>query len=294
MAEQKIELRKVRDFSDNLNDTFQFIRQNLKPLMLSFLCISGVFMLLAAIFSGLQQKDTGNLLEQIMGTGRRAGQLPSEIFTVNFFLVLLFAWINIVAMQGVIIAYMKYYEQHDGAKPTIDEVFKIFRSYFPALLIYSVIIAIVMTLGFVLCIFPGIFLVVALMPFSCIVMLEDQSFGAAFSRCFALIKDNFWISFGIYILVYIIYTFSAGIITAIVGAVTGVLYYFTTKDLNTTVDIISSILNIFSFLFYIIFYVSVVLHYYNLAERKDGVGMMRKLDSIGDGTTNFDNIQEQY
>ena len=294
MAEQKIELRKVRDFSDNLNDTFQFIRQNFKPLMLSFLCISGVFMLLAAIFSGLYQKDTGTLLEQLMGSGRRRGQLPSEVFSVNFFFVMLFAWMNIVAMQVVIIAYMKYYEQHDGATPTIDEVFKIFRSYFPALLLYSVVVAMVMAVGLVLCIFPGIYVIVALMPFSCIVMLEDLSFGAAFSRCFALIKDNFWISFGIYVLVYIIYSFSAGIITAIVGAVTGVVYYFTTKDLNATVEIISSILNIFSFLFYVIFYVSVVLHYYNLAERRDGVGMMRKLDSIGGGTTNFDNIQEQY
>lgn len=93
MAEQKIELRKVRDLSDNLNDTFQFIRQNLKPLLISFLCIAGVFMLLAAIYSGLYQKDTGNLLEQIMGTGGMRNRSPSEVFNANFFLVFLFACI---------------------------------------------------------------------------------------------------------------------------------------------------------------------------------------------------------
>ena len=294
MAEQKIELRKVRDFSDNLNDTFQFIRQNLKPLLISFLCIAGVFMLMAAIFSGLYQKDTGNLLEQIMGTGGMRDRSAASVFNAKFFLVFLFAWMNIVAMQVVIIAYMKYYEQHNGATPTIDEVFKIFRSYFPALLIYSLVIVIVMAVGLAFCILPGIYFIVALMPFTCIIMIEELSFGAAFSRCFELIKDNFWISFGIYILVYVVYSFSAGIISLIVGAVTGVLFYFTTKNLNTTVDIVSSILNIFSFLFYIIFYVSVVLHYYNLAERRDGVGMMKRLDSIGEHTTNFDNIQEQY
>ena len=107
MAEQKIELRKVRDLGDNLNDTFQFIRQNLKPLLLSFLCLSGVFMLLAAIFNGLQQRDTGNLLQQIMGTGGVGASTPSQVFTVHFFLVFLFAWMNIVAMQVDVVAYMK-------------------------------------------------------------------------------------------------------------------------------------------------------------------------------------------
>lgn len=294
MAEQKIELRKVRDLGDNLNDTFQFIRQNLKPLLVSFLCLAGVFMLLAAIFSGLYQKDTGTLLEQIMGSGRFKNNAPSQVFTINFFLVLLFAWMNIVSMQVAVIAYMKFYEQHDGATPTIDEVFKIFRSYFPAMLIYNLIIFLVMAIGLAFCILPGIYFIVVLTPFTCVVMLEEQSFGNAFSRCFDLIKENFWISLGTYLLVYIIYSFSATIITAIVGAVTGLLYYFTTKDLNATVEIVSSILNIFSFLFYIIYCVSVTLHYYNLAERRDGVGMMRKLDSIGESSTNFDNIQEQY
>ncbi len=294
MAEQKIELRKVRDLGDNLNDTFHFIKQNLKPLLVSFLCLAGVFMLLAAIFSRLYQKDTGNLLEQIMGTGAFKNGSPSQVFNVHFFLVLLFAWINIVAMQVAVIAYMKFYELHDGATPTIDEVFKIFISYLPALVIYNLIIVLVMAIGLAFCILPGIYFLVVFTPFPCVIMLEEQSFGSAFSRCFDLIKENFWISLGIYLLVYIIYSFSATIITAIVGAITGLLYYFTTKDLNATVEIVSSILNVFSFLFYIIYCVSVTLHYYNLAERRDGVGMMRKLDSIGESSTNFDNIQEQY
>jgi hypothetical protein len=52
MAEQKVELRKIRDLSENLNDTFTFIRQNFKPLVTSFLGIAGIVMLANAIMGG--------------------------------------------------------------------------------------------------------------------------------------------------------------------------------------------------------------------------------------------------
>ena len=63
MAEQKIELRKIRDLSENLNDTFTFIRQNLKPLVTSFLGIAGIVMLANAIVGGIYQSQAGYVLE---------------------------------------------------------------------------------------------------------------------------------------------------------------------------------------------------------------------------------------
>ncbi len=294
MAQQKVELRKVRDFSDNLNDTFLFIRQNLKPLLTSFLTIAGIFMLIAAIISGLYQSDMGSVFEQIIRGRSTIEGSPFNFINTNYFLVILFTWMNVVAMQVVIISYMKYYDDNDGATPAADDVWKIFRSNFLLILVYSLVNAFIFAIGFVLCILPGIYLLVVLIPFPSIVILERQSYGAAFTRCFALIKENFWMSLGLYLLVYIIYSFSAGIISAIIGGITGVLFYFTTKNIGQTVGVITSILNIFSFVFYIIYYVSVVLNYFNLSERLDGTGMMRKLDTLGENEGGFDNIQEQY
>ena len=46
-----MELRKLRDFGENINDTFQFIRQEFKPLLKSFFAIAGVLILVTGIVS---------------------------------------------------------------------------------------------------------------------------------------------------------------------------------------------------------------------------------------------------
>jgi ABC-type dipeptide/oligopeptide/nickel transport system permease component len=96
------------------------------------------------------------------------------------------------------------------------------------------------------------------------------------------------------LLVYLIYAFSAGIISAVVGGITGLISYFTTKDISTTIGVVTSVINIFSFLFYIVFYVSVCLHYFNLSERYDSSGLRRRLDTLGQTGNNFNDVQEQY
>jgi hypothetical protein len=294
MAQQKVELRKVRDFSDNLNDTFLFIRQNLKPLLTSFLGISGVFMLAAAILSGLYQSNMGSVFKQIINGSTTTYDSPFYMIDGKYFWMLSFTWLNIIAMQVAIVSYMKVYEAKDGEVSSIDEVWQVFKSYFFKVLIYSIPILLLTVVGCFFCLLPGIYLAVVFVPFPAVVMMEDQSLGGAYNRCFTLVKDNFWVSFGLYLLVYIIYSFSSGIISMIIGAAAGLLFYFTTKDLGSTIGVVTSILSIFSFVFYIIYYVSVVLNYFNLSERFDGTGMMRKLETIGDSPQNFDNIQEQY
>jgi hypothetical protein len=294
MAEQKVELRRVRDFSENLNDTILFIRQNLKPLLASFLGIAGIFMLTSAVFTGIYQSELGGIFKNILE--RRNTSRISSYYMIdgNYFLVLLFSWLNFVAMQVAVISYIKVYEIKDGETPVISEVWNVFKRYFFKVFFYSIPLALLTILGFLLCLAPGVYLAVVFVPFSAILITEDQSFGEAFSRCFRLIKDNFWISLAIYFLTYLISAFSGGIISVIIGGITGLISYFTTRNLTATVGIVASILDIFGFIFYIVYYVSITLHYFNLAEKHDGTGMMKKLDSLGSSDRNFDNIQEQY
>lgn len=293
MAQQKVELRKVRDFSENMNDTFVFIKQNVKPLIISFLGIAGIFMLAAAIIQAIYQDEMGGIFEQIL-KGSSGSTMPVELFNSTYFLVGLFAWVNIIAMRVALIAYVKVYDHNDGETPAMPEVWEEFKRYFFRVLMFSIPIILLIFIGFLFCLVPGFYFLVVLMPFEIVLMVEDKGFSDAFSRCYVIIKGNFWQSFGIYLIAYLIYSFSSGIIGGVIALVTGVISYFTTNDVSTTVALVTSILNIFSFVFYIIFFISVILNYYSLTEKYDGTGILKRLNTLGGNNNNYNNIEEQY
>lgn len=272
MVDPKIEFRKIRDFGENLNDTLTFIRQNFKPLLQSFFAICGIFMIAQAIFNGLYQSQYINLLSQMFKV--RSGRAPSfsQIFNLEYALMLLFLLITMVSMQVALGAYIKYYVQHEGLKPGIDEVWSIFQKYFLKMLLYTVPLGIMILIGSLFCVLPGIYLWVVFVPFPLIIMIEDKDFGDSWQRCFELIKENFWSSLAIYLVAYLIYSLSGGIIGFVVSIIIGIGAYFTTDDIGATFGIATSFLNIFSFCFYIIFFICITFHYFTLVEKKMAQG----------------------
>jgi hypothetical protein len=295
MAEQKVELRKVRDFGENLNDTFLFIRQNFKPLIAIFFSICGIFMLAHAIFNGLFESRAFGVFDQFRRgfTSRRASSFET-VFTPEYFLAIVLSWVSFVAIRVTVGSYVKFYLENNGEQPKIADVWKYFTRYFFRVFIYSIPVAIVIVLGCVLCLVPGIYLMVVLVPFDYVLIIEDAGFTDAFNRCFTLVRNNFWISFGIYIVAGLIYWFGSIIIGMVVGVIVGLSAYFTTDNIGTTAGMVTSFLNIFSSTFYIIFLVSAGLHYFNLVESHDGTGLLQRVETMGEDKNNFDNVQEQY
>jgi len=299
MAEQKIELRKIRDFGLNINDTFIFLRQNLKPLLQSFFAICGIFMLGQAIFNGIYQSHSmGGILQELLSgkvrTGKYNGNPYASIFSIEYFMVIIFMLLTFASMKVVVGAYLKYYLEHDGQQPGIEEIWSMYKKYFFKIFFYSIPIGLLTITGAVFCVVPGVYLWAVLVPFTFVVMIEDAGFSTAFYRCFEIIKGNFWPAFAVYLVAFIIYYISSGIISVVVGLIIGLAAYFTTKDIGTTVGIATSFLNIFSFTFYIIYFISAALQYFSLTEQRDGTGILNRIDNIGSDKNNFDNIEEQY
>lgn len=294
MVEQKTEFRKIRDFGDILNNTFVFIGQNLGPLLKSLFAICAVFMVMQAIFSGLYQYKSFGILQEILKSTTRGSYQLREIFTVEYFIIACFPIVVFTAMQVTCAAYIKYYISHDKQTPSIDEVWAIFSRYFLKVLAYNVVLGLLMIIGFCFCLLPGIYLWVVFVPMPLIVMIEERGLQDAVRRCFFLVRDNFWSSFVVYLVSYLIYSFSGGIIGGIISVVIGLGAYLTTQNLRTTISIATSFLNIFTYAFYLVYFISVAFQYFNLTEQKDGTGILSKIESIGEGTTHFDKSEEQY
>ena len=132
------------------------------------------------------------------------------------------------------------------------------------------------------------------MPFSFIIINEKASFSDTFNRCFDLIKENFWISLAIYLVAMLIFSFSSGIVSFIIGLVAEVLSYFTTSDVNTGLPIVGAVLNLIEYFFYIIFFVSAGLQYYTLVEVRDGTGLARRLENLGGNVHPNTDIEEEF
>ena len=298
MAESKVELRKLRDFGENFNDTFSFIRQNGKQLVKAFFSICGIFLLIHAIFNGIYQSRNFGFLDRIRNIGTNPVSTDTDvpsIFSPEYFMVLIFGLLAYAAIITTAGAYIKHYDQNNGEKPSVDQVWQNFKRYFLKIFIYSLPVDILIVISVFFCCFPFFYFATILAPFPIVVMMEDLSFGDAFSRCFIIIKNNFWISLAIYLVAAMIYYISSALIGFIVGLVVGLASYFTTKDIGTTVGIVTSILNIFSSLFSLILIISISLNYFNLVEQFDGTGIMRRIENLGiTENNNFDNIEQRY
>ncbi len=290
MAQQKIQLRKIRDFGENFSDTFQFIRQEFKPLLISFTLIGGVFMLANAILTGIFQKKALSVLDDMV---KGVFYERTVVFTPAYFILIGVSIMSLAAMRTVISVYMKYYDEN-GTSPTVQEVWSGFAKYFFRIFLFSIPRYVLIVIGFVFCIAPGVYLLVVLMPFSFIIASENQSFGESFGRCFDIIRENFWISFAIYLIAFLVFSISSSFIGFTVSAIAGLASYFTTKELSSTLAIVTSVLSVVQYFFYIIFFVSAGLHYYNLVETRDGTGLARRLENLGSNINPNTNIEEQY
>lgn len=290
MAQQKIQLRKIRDFGENFSDTFQFIRQEFKPLLASFTLICGIFILANAILTGVFQKQTLGILDDMVKGVFYQRTVP---FTPTYFILIGVSIMSLAAMRTVVSVYMKYYDEN-GVSPTVQEMWKGFAKYFLRIFLFGIPRYVLIVVGLVFCIAPGLYLLVVLMPYSFIIASENESVGESFGRCFDLIKENFWISLAIYLISFLIFSISSSLIGFTVSAIVALASYFTTKELSSTLAIVSSILSIVQYFFYIIFFVSAGLHYYNLVETRDGIGLARRLENLGSNTSPNTNIEEQY
>src|SRR6476469_6369969 len=201
MAQQKIQLRKIRDFGENFSDTFQFIRQEFKPLLISFTLVCGIFIIANAILTGLFQKETLSIFDDMIKGVFYERTIP---FTSTYFILIGVSIMSLAAMRTVVSVYMKYYDE-TGASPTVQDVWRGFAKYFLRIFLFGIPRYVLIVVGFVFCIAPGVYLLVVLMPYSFIIAGEDESFGESFSRCFDLIKENFWVSLAIYLIAFLIF-----------------------------------------------------------------------------------------
>lgn len=274
---QPIELRRVRDFGQVINDSFAFFKENLKPLFASLLIICGFFIVLSCITN-----VTAYLKMSDMYSGRLENlQGGSVSYLVSMMINLLVIIIEQSCIHLVTLCYISVYIQKGNVKPTFAEVWGYFKYYFFRVFWASILVFILIGAGLVFCVIPGIYLLPILSLIIPAIVIENASFGYAFNKSFKLIKENWWQVFGILFIMSLIVgvanSFASYPITIIVMGGR----FLSLKEFQKPLIIFFSIMRSILTLTYVLPGITVAICYLNLIEQKEGVGLLSRIEKFG-------------
>jgi hypothetical protein len=285
MNRPEIELKKERDFSDVFNASFVFISQELRKLFKVTALYAGVPVIIAVILSVYYTQDTFSSFFQVI----RGESTMNEPDLSLIFLSILFGVLAQVFIAGLIPAYLAEYEEKGQSGFGADDVWKRFLKHFGAILGYSFLSAIMIMIGTLFFIIPGIYLSVPLSFILYVKIIENRNLGDSFSRCVQLVRHNWWNTFGILILAYLIIGIVGSLFslpTMIVAGIEGFLIGTGQQEAMHADSLTFVITTIFGglgqYLLYPVLYVIIAFQYYALREQKDRDSLLEKVSAIND------------
>ena len=297
---QKIELLKVRDFSEIITDTFIFTRENLKPLLKCFFIFCGIFIVGGAILSVIQQSKVVHAINENVYPSSSPFHFFSSrysFFGAEFFLNIILEMLNYTVMTVVLYSYMSLYKQKGNIPPTPEEVWGYLKYFYLKILGSGILMTVLIIAGTLLCFIPGIYLYPVLSLVFPIIIFENTSLGYAFNRSFRLIKNNWWPTFGTILIIGIIVYFAVMLIllpTTILNVTSLLLHPGKGMHISSIATITASILQHLCQVFYIVPLITIGLCYFNLTEKLDSLGLIDRINQLGDNAADPGLTTEEY
>lgn len=284
----KIILQQQRSFSEKINATFEFIRQNFKSLFKCLIFIAVPPLLIVGIYSGIVQSnlDISSIMEE-------TNPLASiGAFYARMMPVTVLFYVTNALVIGILYEYMILYKTNPPDQITPASVWEAIKKDYFQLLLAVFVISILVTLGFVFFIIPGFFLGAALSLIFIIVVYEKKGFGHAFQRCFYLTSGNYLSTIGLLFVMSILFFLIAllfGLPVSILNGVEGFL--LATDDVSLRESsflfrmsfILGQVLNtVGTQLASTVIFIAIGFQYFNLVEKKEAAGLMESIHTIGE------------
>ena len=311
-----IEFQQARDFSKKINTTFEFLKQNFKPLFKSILFIAGPPMLIGSVLAGGLYTDYFGFIGNI---GQNQGDLD---FVSNYFgspmlwleitMAVLFMFASGVMIVSVVYNYMLEYEARKSNVIEVNAVWGRVRNTLPMyigtvlmywlLMIAAYILVVLAIVGAALvspflaflvgvAVFIGLFYcLIALSLLFFIRTYERIGFFEAIARSFFLIKDKWWSTFGLLFILGLVQSTIASLFLipwyinffiSMMHSVDGNPFQEPSLFSEFVNNIFMTFYFIVSFLLYALPLIALAFQYLNLVELKEAKGLLSKIETIG-------------
>lgn len=250
------------------------------------------FLIIAAIISVLvsieQQKFINSIVTGDPGDLTGSFSAMAGMYKYSFLTMLVYV-IALSVLRCTILGYIKLYNTKGKDQFTSEEVWAEVKKYALPILGISVLISMLITVGFILCIIPGIILGVSLCLIYAAYIFEDRGFGDAFNRSFKLTRQNWWVTFGLIIITYIM-VYLMMLLLSIPAMLLGMKSLFTTfkniqeagqVNFSTSFYILNSITSLITYILFSIPFIVMAFQYFNLVEIKERPSLQDKIEQIG-------------
>ncbi|GAB3777621.1 hypothetical protein GCM10028818_25090 [Spirosoma horti] len=285
-----IQLFEQRDFGNKINATFQYIIQNMRTLGMALIYIVGPVALVAGIATGVMQSD---MLQFARNSGEMNSQNPMAVFQLmtkfispTFWLAMFFSLLANVAVIVTTYAHMRIYDRTKSNIISVADVWAEVQPMIGRAIIISILNSIIIGIGFVFLFIPGLYVAVVLSLSLAVTAFEGTDFGTTWSRCFQLIRDKWWSTFGLIVVMGII----VGVVGLLFAVPASVIAFLTgakmLPDISVAWLILGNVINLVGrTLLNVILYTAIGFQYTNLVERQEGRGLISAIDSIGTSPT---------
>jgi len=295
MRQSTVSFRETRSVTDVLNATFLFIRQNIrvfgKMLLLIILPVTGFFVIGATVLAS----SVESLFNVDPSQAMDAGALGSIL--VGFGLFGLLAAVATLAVYTGALAIIRLYDQRGAGNFEVEDVWAVLKQEILGFFLLGVMMALITMVPIILVVWIPCLNVIAGIAWYLYVsgtfglsyavyMIEDRSIMASIRRSKDLVEGYFWPTVGIFLLTTIIVGI-LGVVAQLPFQIIGFADGFLTAggEMSSTSVIFFALSYLVSFLVGIFLgcvpQVAMTFQYASLVERKESVGLQRRVENIG-------------
>jgi len=269
MIEKEIQFRKKRELGDIITDSFEFIKQEYKPISKLVLTYVLPFIILYAFVQiNMQKKIIGNIdLSDTESLLANLGPIYGNLLIASLFGIFVQS-----LLAGVFYSYIEIYIKKGKGNFELSEITSLLFSNGLLALGANIFFFIIVMFGVIMCIIPGIYFA---NTFSIVVMIfifEKKGLSNALTRSWNLVQSQWWNTLLINLL-GIIFVWVIGFVLSIPAMLSGV-----GNGMQTTLEtgaveqpysywILIGITTVASSLLWIIPYTFLALQYFNLDEQ---------------------------
>jgi len=286
-----------RDFGQKISATFEFIGAHWRSLGQVLLYLAVPIALVQGIVGAVLQSQTLSTIQQAgyrysSGSGYVSGRfaaystlLQSPLYLLNNIIAVSLHAVLILSVYGYLLCCV--YPAQEGAPVTVADVWEVVKRQFLSTFFSLYGIWILIALGLLLLLVPGIYLGVAISLFFVVKVLENTGFSTTISRCVSLTSGKWWSTFGLLVVMGLIIYFmfaALGIMVALFGGIKSLLLSSGSASASVLV-VLSAFSGLLSLLLYPPVMLAIAFQYFNLVELKEGVGLRLLVDKLGQANT---------